>query len=119
MPVHHEERQTPRGEPYLHLITSGTISLADARQLGALVAPDSKYCGWKILALATADAVFTAEARKYLPTLRTQYSACASVVDNLIVRAALKIMIRVAGDVGRVRLFSGVDEALAWLDSLD
>lgn len=119
MPIRLEDGQTPRGRPCLRIYTSGEVTLADSELLFARMGPGGDYNGKRAITLAAKDTSYTSEARKRLPQLRRQYLGMAVVVQSTIIRAAINLMVRFAGDSGDVRMFPGEDEAMAWLDSLD
>lgn len=119
MPFRYQESRTPTGSPLLVVHATGHISLADAEEMGALLAPSGPNHRWRILVHAEKGVEFAPPARKYFPSLKNNYFAMAMLVTSPIVRAAINIMIRLTGQANDAKLFSDAAEALAWLDSYE
>ncbi|MDC0717640.1 DUF7793 family protein [Nannocystis bainbridge] len=119
MPLRFEEARTPKGAPLLIIHSSGHVALSDAEAFGALVGPGGPNHRWRVLLLTEKGIEYAPDARKYFPTTQGNYLAIAAVVTNPIVRAAINVMIRLAGGARDFRSFSAEAEALAWLDELE
>ena len=119
MPMRFEDGQTPAGHLCLRIYATGKISLADSEQLGERLALGSKYHDQRLITFTAKDTEYTVEARKYLPTLKYHYKGLAVVLQSVIVRAAINLMIRFAGDNGKTVMFRDEAEGMRWLDSLE
>jgi hypothetical protein len=119
MPFRYQESTTPRGSPLLEIHATGHISLADAEEMGAMIAPGGANHRWRLLTYAEKGVEYAPAARKYFPSMNSNYFALATLVTSPIVRAAINIMMRLTGQVPDVKMFSDAAEALAWLDTYE
>lgn len=119
MPFRYQENTTPRGLPLLTVHASGHISLADAEELGARIAPGGANHRWRVLTYAEKGLEYDPAARKYFPSMKSHFFALATVVTSPIIRAAINMMMRLTGKSPDLRMFSDDAEALAWLDSYE
>lgn len=117
MPFRYQENTTPRGFPLLTVHASGHISLADAEEMGARIAPGGPNHRWRIITYAEKGLEYAPAARKYFPNMNSNFLALATVVTSPIIRAAINMMMRLTGQSAGLRMFSDDAEALAWLDS--
>ena len=116
MPLRFEEARTPGGAPLLIIRSSGHVALADAEAFGRRVEPGGPNHMWRVLLLTEKGIEYEPAARKYFPTTQGNYRAIAAVVTNSIVRAAINVMIRLAGGTNPMADFDGfkdmTDEAV-------
>jgi hypothetical protein len=117
MPFRYQETKTPKGSPLLVVHASGHISLADAEEMGALMAPGAANHRWRILTRTEKGVEYAPAARKYFPSMKGNYYALATLVTSPIVRAAINMMMRLTGQAQDLKMFSDEAEALAWLDT--
>ena len=118
MPFQIDETTTPKGAPLLRVQASGHVSLAHAEELAARVAVGGPNHGWSILTIVARDTEYAREARNHFQTMKGNYRGLATVVTSPILRAAINMMLRLAGNAPHFRMFKGEAEALAWLDGL-
>jgi len=116
MPNAFSDRETDAGMSYLHVRTSGRVSLADVEALHEQLRRPSTALP-KFLSVVLAGTHYEAEARRHMVGLDREFSAAAAVVTNPIVRAVVNLMVRMqTPHSGPVRVFEDEASALAWLE---
>lgn len=117
MPLQFEEATTPGGLRYLQIDLAGRIDIADGRAIEAWVLPGQPHHRGYLLPRVAKGTEYSPEVRKFFATLNDKCTAVAMVVTSPLVRAAVNLMLRYAGNQGDLlRMFTSEDQALAWLD---
>lgn len=117
MPFRFEDSKTPAGKPCLLIHASGSVELADAKALEAMIVPGGRYHGGLVLSLVDKSTEYKPDARKYFAKLPDKYGAMGVVVTSPIVRAAINLIMRLTGQARAFKMFSTETEAFAWLDA--
>jgi hypothetical protein len=118
MPLEIAEASSPGGLRYLQIDLWGRVELADAQAIEARVLPGQPHHRGYLLPRVAKGTEYSPEARKFFGTLSDKCSAVSMVVTSPIVRAAVNLMLRYAGQHGDLlRMFTSEEEAMAWLES--
>jgi hypothetical protein len=119
MPFRFDEAITPNGLRYLIIEASGSCDIEDGRALEARLQPGQPYHRGYLLSRVAKGTEYSPEVRRFFPTLQGNYMALAAVVTSPIVRAAINLMVRFAGNDRDLKMFTNEAEALAWLENFD
>jgi hypothetical protein len=120
MPLQFGEITTPKGRPCLLIDSSGLCDLADGQAMQARLNPGTRHHHGLVLSRAAKTTEFSPELRRFFPTMGTDsYLALASVITSPVVRAAVKLLVRLTPrSAENFRVFASDADALAWLDEV-
>lgn len=118
MGIVYEDGKTPKGAPLLIMRSSGKIDLAEAKTLDEHVLPGRPYHLQRSLVYVATGTEYTADARRYFPTLNQHLYAMATIVTSAVVRATINLISRVSGGSRNFKMFTDEASALAWLDEV-
>jgi hypothetical protein len=117
MPLQITEAISPGGLRHVQIDLEGWIDLDDGLAIEAWVLPGQPHHLGYLLPRAAKGTEYSPEVRKLLATLNDKCTAVAMVVTSPLVRAAVNLMMRYAGDQGDLlRMFTSETEAVAWLE---
>lgn len=117
MPFVFGEITTPKGRPCLLLEASGVNDRADGEALNAWIVPGARFHDGLVFSRSAKGSEFTADLRRYFPTMTGRYTAMVSVVTSPIVRAAVNMMVRLSPRNNHdFKMFTDDAAAFAWLD---
>ncbi len=86
--------------------------------MDAQLMPGMPHHGGLVFARAAKGTEFSAELRRFFPTMIGSYRAMAAVTGSPLVRAAVNLMVRFTpASAETFRMFGSEAEALAWLDA--
>jgi hypothetical protein len=118
MPMTFGEITTSKGRRCLLVESEGLCDLADGQALQARLVPGQPHHFGLVFSRAAKSTEFSAELRRFFPTMGTDsYLAMASVITSPVVRAAVKLLVRLTPrSAANFGVFASDAEALAWLD---
>lgn len=117
MPMTITPSKTPKGKPYLRMMSSGDVSAADGEGLTKTIAPGSPLANMAILGMVADGARFSPDGRHAFTrsgAMDEGQAPVAVVVNSAPLRVMLTFVIRISG--AATRFFNSETDALAWLD---
>jgi hypothetical protein len=120
MPFTFGDINTPKGRRCLRIDSEGLCGLDDGQALQARLVPGQPHHFGLVFSRAAKTTEFSPELRRFFPTMGTDsYLAMASVITSPVVRAAVKLLVRLTPrSAENFRVFGSDAEALAWLDEV-
>jgi hypothetical protein len=115
MPLAFQELVTPRGRPYVRVAVSGVFDLAEAEEYVERFSKTGPYHLKPSMSVVPRGTEYTTAARKQLLKMGDA-GPTATVTTSPLVRAAVNLMLRLAGKSGTLGMFATEAEAVAWLD---
>jgi hypothetical protein len=118
VPFSFGEITTPKGRRCLLIDSEGLCDLADGQAMQARLMPGQPHHFGLVCSRAAKTTEFSPELRRFFPTMANDsYLALASVITSPVVRAAVKLLVRLTPrSAANFRAFGTDAEALAWLD---
>lgn len=113
--------KTPSGHEYVHAVSQGEVSPADAHQLMDLLAPGKPHHDHGLIAVVSNGTTLGAEARKVFSfndaSRNERGIPTAVVVPSAPMRVMMGFIFKMAGAQTRARLFATEGEAVTFVES--